>query len=82
VLFSVSKKKFPRAVDRNRVKRLLRESYRHLKPDLYAQLAPVGPLHLAIIFSGQELPNTDTVQRAMRVVMERWLQQLLTKPPE
>ena len=36
--FSVPKKLFKRAVDRNRLKRLMRESYRHHKAELYESL--------------------------------------------
>ena len=36
--FSVPKRHFKRAVDRNRIKRLLREAYRIQKKELYGQL--------------------------------------------
>ena len=36
--FTVSKRKFRKAVDRNRIKRLLRESYRKYKHKVYDQL--------------------------------------------
>jgi ribonuclease P protein component len=82
VMFSVSKKKFARAVDRNRIKRLMREAYRHMKPGLFDRLAGCGHFHLSIIYTGTEMPGPDTVRKAMHVVVERWLQQLPETPAE
>jgi ribonuclease P protein component len=54
-LVSVSKKKFKSAVDRNRIKRQLRELYRLNKESLHNTLKSKGAfINLAIIFTGKE----------------------------
>jgi ribonuclease P protein component len=75
-MFSVSKKKFSRAVDRNRIKRLLRETYRLLKPDLYTSLPAKRHFHLAIIFTGTEIPTLPVIQKNLSSSLERWLKKL------
>jgi len=81
VMFSVSKKRFPRAVDRNRVKRLLREAYRHRKPALYERLAGQTAFHLAILFTRPDLPDLHTVEKALDVVLDRWIKTITSPPP-
>lgn len=51
VLFVVSKRNFPKATDRNKVKRQLRELYRLSKNELYDCLGNDNHLALAIIYS-------------------------------
>jgi ribonuclease P protein component len=64
VLLTVSKKHFKKAVDRNRVKRLMRESYRKNKSQLYRTLTDRDKkLLLAIIFTGRELPRYADVEK-------------------
>jgi ribonuclease P protein component len=54
--FTVSSKNFPRAVDRNRIKRLTREAYRLQKKDLEAEILKTGTvLHLFFIYTGTEI---------------------------
>lgn len=66
VVLSVSKRHFKRATDRNRIKRLLREAWRHCKPELLAALTqPHGggarlsaPLLVAVLYIGKEKPDS------------------------
>lgn len=66
ILISVSKKKFKRAVHRNRVKRLIREAYRLNKQLLLESLREKGKsLLIGFLFTGNGLPDWKTVEAAM-----------------
>ncbi len=51
VLFVVSKRNFPHATDRNRIKRHLRELYRLAKPELYAKMGTQKQVALSIMYN-------------------------------
>ena len=76
VLFSVSKRKFPHAVDRNRIKRLLREAYRFMKQDFFDKIPDTLTLHLGIIFTGHELPDLADIQNQLSHTLDRLILQL------
>lgn len=62
--FSVPKKYFKHATDRNRIKRLLRESYRQDKQQLYLKLAGANKqLALMLICKVKEVPSYAVVQK-------------------
>ncbi|MDL2241722.1 ribonuclease P protein component [Bacteroidales bacterium OttesenSCG-928-L03] len=66
ILISVPKKKFKRAVKRNRVKRLVRESYRLNKHSFLDFLQENNKtLLVAFLFVGDDLPDYKTVEAAV-----------------
>lgn len=72
--FSVSKRHFKKAVDRNRIKRLLRTSYRKIKPTLYQKLP--HPYMGMILFNGKEVPSQKNTDKSMEILLEKWLKSL------
>lgn len=66
ILVSVSKKKFKRAVKRNRVKRLLREAFRLNKSVFNDIMVKKGKsLHIALIYLKNELPDYPEIEKAI-----------------
>ena len=68
----VSGKLFKKAVDRNRVKRLARESWRVQKNDLRQMLTDNNlRMVVFVVYTGKELPVYETVYQAMAGVIEK-----------
>ena len=68
--FSVSKRHFKKAVDRNRIKRLIREAYRLQKNELelIIKLHPVS-LVFFMIYTGKDLPDYQLVFEKTKSVL-------------
>ena len=73
VLISVSKKKFKRAVDRNLIKRRIREIYRlHKSEDLYPFLNEHSvKLLLAINYIGKEIADYNFMEKKFKAALLR-----------
>lgn len=70
--FTVSKRFFKRAVDRNRIKRLMRESYRLNKAALTAVHGKTAAgLNIIFIYSGKEMPEFTDIQGKIIHCLER-----------
>ena len=71
VAFTVSKRRFRRAVDRNRIKRLMRESWRNRRSVFEDGLPERVQFAVVLIFVGKDLPSQEHVDRAMDRLLSR-----------
>lgn len=76
ILFGVgvSKRHFKKAVDRNRIKRLTRESYRHRQQAIKElMVAKNAKLDLFFIFTGKELPDLELCVQGVNAALAKLL---------
>lgn len=72
VLISVPKKRFHDAVDRNRVKRQLREAYRKHKYDLISLMAEREQgLLIAFVYVSAQIESTAHIEKRMVRLLEK-----------
>ncbi len=67
--FGVSKKNFPRAVDRNRVKRLMREQFKSLRTNKdYSVFYGNG----FFIYASKDMPTLEGLEKPMKELIDQW----------
>lgn len=70
--FSASKRNFKKAVHRNRIKRLMRETYRLQKNELEQLLLQKNKrLAIFILYTGKEVPDYDLVNEKMNLILQK-----------
>ena len=66
ILFTVPKKIFKKAVQRNLIRRRMRESFRLIKPNVYSSLQTKNiRLRIILIYTGKDLIKFDGINRAI-----------------
>lgn len=79
VLISVSKRYFKHAVDRNRVKRQIREAYRTNKPILSGLTDEIGCIHIAFLWTDGRLHTSDEINTKVKNLLTRIVEALSNK---
>jgi ribonuclease P protein component len=77
ILISVSKRRFKRAVKRNRVKRQIREAYRKNKHDLlYILEEKKLKLAIAFIYLDDKIITSVEIEKKIQIVLTRLVEQV------
>lgn len=70
--FSVSKRNFKRAVDRNKLKRQMREAYRLNKESFYSVLESKNAnIAVMFIFIGKQPEDYQTIEKGIKLALKK-----------
>jgi ribonuclease P protein component len=73
VAITVSKRNFKRAVDRNRIKRLMREAYRKNKSNFHKTLTNKNmQCALLLMYTGKMVPDYGEVEKKLNLTLQRF----------
>lgn len=71
IAISVGKKKFKRAVKRNRVKRLAREAFRLNKAILYNEIQEGKTIDILLIYLDNTIPTFAKTEKAVKAILQK-----------
>ncbi len=75
---SVPRRKFPNAVDRNKLKRKIRETYRLHKHLLYQNINEPNTLYaFMVLYTGKEFSDFQKIEHKMKKLIHRFLKERL-----
>jgi ribonuclease P protein component len=75
--FGASSRQFKKAVDRNRIKRLSREAYRHQKQPLFQRLKETDrSMAVFFIYTGKDLPDYAAVTQKIGVALQKLIKEI------
>lgn len=69
--FSIPKKRFRRAHDRNRIRRLLKEAWRLQKHSLYEVMPKEYQLHCFLVYNSREMLTFDQAKKSIAGVLKK-----------
>lgn len=70
LLFTVSKRNFKRSVDRNRIKRIMRDRYRLMKPEIIAALNGKSVFG-ALIYTSKTLADYQEIDKSLLKLIQK-----------
>ena len=77
----VPKKNFKRAVDRNKIKRHIREAYRLNKHNFLPSLYESGmKFSVILFFTGKDMLMWEEIEAKIIVTLQRFIEQVCKKP--
>ena len=76
LLISVPKRNFKKAVDRNKIKRLVRESYRKNKSSLLdSRVSSEKQLLIGLVYTGNTILPYAEIERKIILILQRLIEQ-------